>query len=413
MHIKELTIAEFDSFARSFPISSYYQSSNYALFMTECGYDYELIGFVDELGVIQAASLILIKKLNFSYKYGYAPKGFLIDYFDQDLLKKFTAAIKEYYGKRLVFIKINPEIAIGEIDLVSKLTNYNQNIIVRDYLKELGYTKLRDNKYFESMHPRFNAILNTQEISFHSLNKNTKNKIRKGFKKGLVFEKVDRDSLDVLFQFIKYKKNIDPFYYKNYYNVFDRIQAADLFLIKIDYQEYLLNSKKLYDQELDRNNEITKKLIHHSNDTNIKEKMNSDRILLSYKNDIEIATKGLRENKVVYIAGAFVIRYLNRAHIVISGYDKVYRHFDPNYFLHYKIIEYYKNNFKFIDLNGMTGDFTSNNPYLGLNNFKLGFKPHIYEFIGEFDLIFNDHAYKSLIKKGIMAREFNKKTKGK
>ena len=94
------------------------------------------------------------------------------------------------------------------------------------------------------MHPRFNAILNTQEFSFHSLNKNTKNKIRKGFKKGLVFKKVDRDSLDVLFQFIKYKKNIDPFYYKNYYNVFDRIQAADLFLIKIDYQEYLLNSKK-------------------------------------------------------------------------------------------------------------------------------------------------------------------------
>ena len=47
MHIKELSIAEFDSFAKSFPISSYYQSSNYALFMAECGYDYELIGFVD------------------------------------------------------------------------------------------------------------------------------------------------------------------------------------------------------------------------------------------------------------------------------------------------------------------------------------------------------------------------------
>lgn len=413
MRIKELTIAEFDSFARNFPLSSYYQSSNYALFMTECGFDYELIGFVDELGVIQAASLILIKKLNLSNKYGYAPKGFLIDYFDQDLLKKFTTAIKEYYGKRLVFIKINPEIAIGEIDLVSKLTNYNQNIIIRDYLKELGYTKLRDNKYFESMFPRFNAILNTQEFSFQSFNKNTKNKIRKGLKKGLIFQKVDRDSLDILFQFIKYKKNIDPYYYKNYYNVFDKIQAADLFLVKIDYQEYLLNSKKLYDQELERNNEITRKLFHQSSDVYIKEKMNSDRILLSYKNDIEVATRGLRENKNVYIAGAFVIRYLNRAHIVISGYDKNYKQFDPNYFLHYKIIEYYKNDFKFIDLNGMTGDFSLNNPYLGLNHFKMGFKPHIYEFIGEFDLIFQEHAYKNLIKKGIMAREFNKKTKGK
>ena len=82
MHIKELSIAEFDSFARSFPISSYYQSSNYALFMAECGYDYELIGFVDELGVIKAAALILIKKIGLACRYGYSPKGFLIDYFD-------------------------------------------------------------------------------------------------------------------------------------------------------------------------------------------------------------------------------------------------------------------------------------------------------------------------------------------
>ena len=411
MHIKELSIAEFDGFARNFPISSYYQSSQYAIFMTESGFDYELIGFVDELGVIQAAALILIKKIGLSYKYGYSPKGFLIDYFDQDLLKKFTEAITEYYRKRLVFIKINPEIAIGEIDSVTKLTNYNQNIIVRDYLKELGYAKLKDNKYFESLFPRYNAILNLQDYSFSHLEKNTKNKIRKGIKRGLVFEKKSRDSLDILFQFIKRKKKIEPFYYKNYYNVFDRIQAADLFLVKIDFQQYLLNSKTLYDQELERNNEISKKLIHQSSEANIKEKMNSDRILLSYKNDIEIATKGLRENKEIYIAGAFVIRYLNRIHIVISGYDKAFKHFDPNYFLHYQILEYYKSNFKFVDLNGMTGDFSTNNPYYGLNQFKLGFKPHIYEFIGEFDLIFNEHAYHNLIKKGLLAKEFNKKTK--
>lgn len=411
MHIKELSIAEFDSFARNFPISSYYQSSNYALFMTECGYDYELIGFVDELGIIKAAALILIKKIGLSMRYGYSPKGFLIDYFDHELLQQFTEAIRKRYEKKLAFIKINPEIAIGEIDPVTKLTNYNQNIIVRDYLKEFGYLKLRDNKYFESIFPRFNGIINIHDYNFQLLSKNTKNKIRKGIKKGLVFEKVNRDSLDIFFEFIKRKKNIDSFYYKNFYNVFDRIQAADLFLVKIDYQQYLLNSKKLYDEELERNTEISKKLIQSTSDNYIKEKMNSDKTLLSYKNDIEIATKGLSENNDTYIAGAFVIKYLNRIHIVISGYDKRYKHFDPNYFLHYQILEYYKDHFKFIDLNGMTGDFSSNNPYAGLNAFKLGFKPHIYEFIGEFDLILNEHAYRNLIKRGLLAKEFNKKTK--
>ena len=123
MHLKELTIAEFDAFAKTSPLGSYHQSSNYALLMAESNYDYELIGYVDELGIIKAAALILIKKITISLKFGYSPKGFLIDYFDYDLLKNFTIALKKYYNKKLAFIKINPEIAIGEINKYSKLTN--------------------------------------------------------------------------------------------------------------------------------------------------------------------------------------------------------------------------------------------------------------------------------------------------
>jgi len=410
MHIKELTIAEFDAFTASSPIGSHYQTSNYALFMTEKGYDYELIGYVDELGVIKAGALILIKKIGL-YKYGYSPKGFIIDYFDEELLKNFTLAIKEYYKKKLVFIKINPEIAIGEIKVSSKLTNYNQNIIIRDYLKNLGYSKLKDNLYFESLFPRFNAIVNLKEYKFENLAKNTKNKIRKAEKRGLEFIKVDREGLDILYDFIKNKKSINNYYYKTYYNLFAKNQNADLFLIKINYEKYLLNSKELYDKELENNNELSSKLISNPSDSNITRKMNSDKKLLSYKNDIEIATLGLREQRNTYIAGAFIIKYQNRVNIIISGIDTKYRKFNANYFLHYNIIEYYKNEYNYLDLNGFTGDFNDSNPYKGLNDFKLGFKPQIYEFIGEFDLVLNEKNYNMLIKKGLLAKEFNQKKK--
>jgi len=158
MHIKELSIAEFDTYTKNHPLGSYYQSTNYGLFMTENNYEYDLIGFIDELGVIKAAALILIKKIDFTHKYGYSPKGILIDYFDYDLLKAFTQALRNYYEKKLVFIKINPEIAIGEINKTSKLTNYNQNIIIRDYLKDAGFTKLKDNIYFESLFPIYTSL---------------------------------------------------------------------------------------------------------------------------------------------------------------------------------------------------------------------------------------------------------------
>lgn len=407
MHIKELTLAEFDAFSKTCPLGSYHQTSSYALFMAENNYDYDLIGFVDELGIIKAAALILIKNINLTTKYGYSPKGFLVDYFDLDLLKSFTKALKTYYAKKLAFIKINPEIAIGKINNKSKITEYNHNIIIRDYLKECGCLKLKDNLYFESMLPRFNAIINLKEYTFEKLSKNTRNKIRKAENKGLVFEKVDRSYLDKLYEFIKRKSNYNSYYYQNYFNAFSNNNDCDLFLIKIDYQKYLLTSKELYDKELENNTKLSELIIKEPNEININNKMNSDKALLSYKNDIEIATKNIRDNKNTYIAGALTIKYNNRINIVTSGIDPAYKKFNANYYLHYKLLEYYKKDYKFLDLNGMTGDFSANNSFKGLNNFKIGFNPQVYEFIGEFDFIINEKAYYTLHKKGLLAKEFN------
>ena len=136
--------------------------------------------------------------------------------------------------------------------------------------------------------------------------------------------------------------------------------------------------------------------------------MNSDKALLSYKNDIEIATLGLRNNKTTYLAGALTIKYKNRVNIVISGIDTKYKSYNANYFLHHELIKYYKKDYKFIDLNGLTGNFDDSNPYKGLNEFKIGFNPNIYEFIGEFDLIINPKVYKHLSKNGTLAEFFKK-----
>ena len=231
MKIKELNLIEFDNFAQTFNIGTHYQSSSYALLMAEMGYDYDLIGYIDELGVIKATALILIKKIGISQKYGYSPRGFLIDYFDYNLLESFTKDLKKYYEKKLTFIKINPEIAIGELDKYTKIANYNQNIIIRDYLKELNFKKLKDNLNFESLFPRFNTILNLNNYNFKNLNKNTKNKIRKAEKKGLIFEKVNREGISQLYQFIKNKQNLPEFFYQNYYNCFNKNNNCELFLI--------------------------------------------------------------------------------------------------------------------------------------------------------------------------------------
>lgn len=411
MRIKELTIKEFDDFSKSHPLTSFRQTSKYALFMAENGYDYDLLGLVDNYNNIIAAALILIRKINISLKYGYSPAGFLLEYFNYDILKIFTEKIKDYYNKKLIFIKINPPISIGEINSTTKEITYNKNLIIRDYLQELGYTKLKDNMYFESLIPRFSAILDIENYNINNIAKNTRNKIIRANNKGLVLLKSDRQGLDILYEFIKKKKNIDAFYYKNYYNIFSKDSSCDLFLVKIDYNKYLNNSKKLYDKELEKNNKLAEEIIINAEETNINKKMESDKNLLAYKNDIEIATIGLRENKESFLAGAFVIKYQDTANIIISGYNPSYRKFNANYFLHEELINYYKNNYKYLDLNGITGDFSTTNPYKGLNDFKLGYKPKLFELIGEFDLLINPKVYKKLAKNGTLAKIFNNKNR--
>ena len=408
MKIKDLSLNEFYSFIKNNPLASHYQTMNYALLMSEQGFEHDFIGYVDNFNNIYAASLILIKKINKHYNYAYAPKGFIIDYFNENLLNDFTKAIINYYKKKkIVFIKINPEIAIKQIDKDNTIEL--PNIEIKNILTNLGYQKLKDNLYFESLFPRFNAIINLKDFDLKKINKNTRNKINRSLTKGLKLEIANRDGLNILEPFIKRKKDCNEFYYKDYYNAFNKDKMVDLFLVSIEPKEYLINARKLYENELEKNNLFNQALRKKNSKKNINQKMMSDKKLLSYKNDIFLATELNKKSEKIYIAGALIIKFQNRINILISGYDKKYKSFNPNYFLHYSLIKHFQKEFDYLDLNGMTGDMSKNNPYHGLNEFKLGFKPKLYEFIGEYDLPIKPRIYKKLRKRGELAKLFDKK----
>lgn len=406
MNINEISIAEFKDFVSTHFISNFHESINYAMIKAEEGFEYEFISYGGD--EVVGAALILYKKID-SFYYGYSPRGFLIDYSNTFLLEDFTKKLKEYYEKKnFVFIKINPEIAIAKLNKKTMNFEYNENYKIVDNLINCGYKKLKSNMNFESLLPRVNAIINVDEFNVDNLNKNTRNKIKKGFRKGLVLEKCDHTKLNVFYQFIKNKIKKDEYYYNDFYNVFSKTADVDLLLVKVDYKKYLINSTNAYNNELRINSYLNNKLLTNNNSNIINSKMNSDKALLSYKNDIAEASKDLNTDKETYVAGALVIKYQNRVIIEISGFDKTMSRFSPNYFLYYTLIKYYSKNYKYIDLNGITADLSKNNAYYGLNRFKMGFNPNVYEYIGEFDLVINDKEYNKLLKSGLLAKELNK-----
>ena len=408
--ICELSQQEFDRYAINHILANYYQSSYYGNLMSKFGYETKYLGYKNKHGEIQAATLLLIKKIKHIFKYAYAPKGFLIDYKDEKILKEFTKEIIKYASnQKLIFIKINPEIPVYKYNNNFKKRKLSNFEIIQK-LEDIGYIHLKDNLYFESMQPRFNAILDLKNYSVKNFNKTNRNKIRNAKRKGLEFEVVnDENYIKDLYKFVELKKKRrNLLYYKNYFSLFNKDSYAEIFLVKINYNKYLENSKNALEKEDENNKKLTERLFKNNTIENIKRKMDSDRKLQSYRNDVINATYNINKDPNKYIAGALCIKYLNRVHIVISGFNEIYGSLNPNYFLHNAIFNYYKDKYEYVDLNGLTGDFTENNPYKGLNKFKLGFNPIVYEFIGEFDLVINKRIYEFLITTNQIQKEFKK-----
>ncbi len=406
MFIREMSLAEFKEFANTHFIGNFHESINYALIKAEEGFEYEFIAYgADD---IVGAALILYKKIGNVY-FGYSPRGFLIDYSIDYLLEDFTNKIKEYYKNRnFAFIKINPEIAIAKLNKDTMNFEYNENYKIIDMLTKNGYKKLKNNMNFESLLPRVNAIIKLDGYDYNNLSKNTRNKVKKGIRKGLILEKANPDKLNIFYKFIKNKINRDEYYYNDFYNVFSKTLDVDLMLVKVDYKAFLINAQEAYNEELRRNASFNNKLITNNNANAINAKMNSDKALLSYKNDIAEASKNLNTGLETYVAGALVIKHQNRVIIQISGFNKAMSRFSPNYFLYYALIKYYQQEYKYLDLNGITADLSKENHYYGLNRFKMGFNPDVYEYIGEFDLVIDEKQYEKLLKSGLLAKEFNK-----
>lgn len=405
MKIKELTIQAFTEYTKNSPLRNYMQSEEYARFMGENKYNYDYVGLVDDSNVILAASLILWKKIGITAKYGYAPKGFLINYYDERLVKTFIEKLKEFYNKKnMIFIKINPEIVVGEIDNKTFQLTPNPNIRLKQDLQKYGFSKLKDNLYFESINPRFNAYIDLKNSDFKKYSKTNRNKVSNSKRKGLYLEKGTEEDIEAFYKILNTKESLG--YYKTLYNLFgDKI---DLLLVKVSYENFIKDTQSRYEIELDKNG-LYNEILHRSNKVqDLNTKMESDSILATLKNEIVKATDGLRDSDGEIVAGAFVVKYDNRVHIIESAFNREKSYLNANYFLYDALINNYKMDYDFLDLNGVTGDFKKTNPYSGLNRFKIGFNAKIYEYIGEFDLIFNKLSYENLLANGKLAIEFNK-----
>jgi lipid II:glycine glycyltransferase (peptidoglycan interpeptide bridge formation enzyme) len=410
MIISEINENVFNDFAKSHTMKNFFQTKEYGQFMKYSDFNIMYIGAYEN-GSLVAGSLILYKTLSAGIKYGYAPRGFLIDYYNTDLLTRFTREVKSYFNKRkFAFIKINPEITFATLDYEKKLKNVNKtNRELIDTLKSLGYVKLKDHLYFESLLPKYTPVIYLPNYNFDLLNKNMIETLRNHELSGITLTIGTENDLETFYSFVKGKTAHPLSYYKKLYNAFKETGKIDLVLVSLDYSMYVKYLQKQFAYEQVNNDRINNEFRNNPNDPDLyQEKMKSDQLVNQLQFDIAKVNDKMGENPEKQILGsALIIKHEGRITLFISGCNKEFNGIDLKTYMYYKIIKDYKDNgYLYLDLYGITGDFEDTNPYKDLNEFKLKFEPTVYEYIGEFDLIVNKPFHQFLWSTNKIQKEF-------
>lgn len=403
MKIVKLNSSQFDKFASSHKYRNYYQSSMYGNVIVKFGYHAQYLGIVNDENKLIGATLIIYKEVFMGNKMAYAPRGILFNYEDAASVKEMASKLKKTLGKQgFMLLRIDPYIPLTIRDSDGNIMNFNnQGNAIVDNLIKAGFSYRGKTLFFETEKPRWEALVILQrdirEI-FAKLDKRTRNKIRRATNSGLIVEKDQDKDINALYNFVGHKDHKPISYYKEICNKFE--SNVEIYYAKLDTESFLINSRRNYEKELDYNATLSEKIQNMSIDDRDREnylnkKMESDKLITAYKSNLLSATDLLRSNPSgLVVAGAMVIKYDNAAFLITEGTDDQYGSLNAISLIKWQLInDYNDQGLKYLNLNGIVGEFEKQNEFSGLNESKLGFNSTITEYVGEFDIVLNSFAY--------------------
>ena len=291
-------------------------------------------------------------------------------------MSKFTKLVeklKKVLGKQgFMYLRIDPYIPLTIRDSEGNIMNFNNkgNEII-DNLKKAGFEYKGNNLFFETEKPRWEALVllqNDLRELFAKLDKRTRNKIRKAANSGVQVVRDDTKSVTKLHEFIGKKEKKPLSYYQKIVEMYEG--NVDIYYAKLNTETFLINSRRNYEKELEYNDNLAEMVQDMSLDEKersqyINKKMESDKLITTYKNNLLNSTELLKSNPDgIIIGGALVIKYDNAAYLISEGIDESYGHLNAGYMLKWQLINDYTNEgLKYLNLNAIVGEFDEENEY--------------------------------------------------
>lgn len=395
----------YQDFAMKLNQDHFLNSLEYLDARKKMGWNGEIIGYYEDEELL-AVAIVHNKKLPKLNKYFfYIPRGFIIDFQNEALIKKFTSELKAYVKARKGYaLRIDPE----QLQLI----NGEENPCV-NYLKNAGFKHLGYKNNFEGTHARSTIVNYLNNISYEELyngyEKNCQKHIKNALDNGIEIVKSD----DV-------KKDLDAFmeimedtakrggYITRSREYFEIIFAsfkdqAELYFAQFNPNNIDLEKKQQEVRDLEKqikdlyfqidNNELSK--------TKAKKAQNQlkqlDQIVMKKRNNLNmIEDICAKYPNGIKLSTAIYIRQHDKAWYWFGGSRTSYRELNPVYAMFDKYLHtLIDNHIKYFDFVGISGNYHDpQDKNYGLYQFKKSFGGDVLDFVGEFDLIINKPIYK-------------------
>ena len=408
--LEELTAREFDEFSRHHPLTTYHQTSAWAEVKSYTGWEHRYWGMRKE-GKLVAATLVLRKTAAKVFKLYYAPRGFLIDFEDKELLKEFSdAVVKKVKEEGGFVLRVDPYIDTRLLDEDANPVpgGYDHSGLI-DTMKNLGYTYRLDEKG-EPLTTIVHTIYvldikdKTEEEILASFRSKTRQIIHNYPKNGVAVRKLPREELpkfkDLMESTSERKGFVDRSlgYYETIYDAFDKENAVGFMAAEIDINQTIDSVKKrleesrvVYDRLTERKNKNPEKFKAQGQlDETIARLEAGNRKLEEYE-----ALKAKYGDKALLSVNMDFFWGDREVVAVFGGNDPELFGLNGQYALYWEMIKEAKRRgcerFNFM---GIPDDITENDPMWGVYQTKKAYHGRVEKLIGEFDYVIRPMVYK-------------------
>jgi len=408
MTFTELTKEEFKKYLDGHELKSFLQTPEMASLKVKNGWEEYYVG-VKENDKILCATMMCSRNTKFG-KYFNAPRGYLIDFKDKQLLKFFTEKIRAFVKTKGGYVlNIEPKVLYKQRDIEGKIVEGGfDNTEIYNNLIELGY---KHGGFYEhldlSKQVRWAFVLElegkTKDEIFNGFKPNTRNIIRKNQKYNVKVKELEYDELDIFTRLVESSGSRKNFhsrtteYYENMYNLFHEKGEVKFLVTELDMKEY----KKLLTEEKE---ELENKI------ADLKDVKASEGKRKEFLSQIETLEHRLKEAADLQVkhgnnplmAGAMFMLYGDEIVYLFSGTESDFMTLKSQYLLQWHIIQHgIDNGYRVHNFYGINGNFNESDDRFGLYTFKKSFNGTVVEYLGDFDLIINKPKYclKKLVSK--------------